>query len=299
MLIAPPYIKRGDFVAITAPASKLDLKSIETSLEILQNDWGLKVLIGSTVGKSFNGFSDTDNNRKNELQDYLDDPSIKLIFSARGGYGCSKIIDNLDFNKFKNWPKWVCGFSDLTALLLEINSLGFQAIHGVMAKTMTFDPDSNLSLKKLLFGEKMSYKFRYTPSNVQGIGIGEAIGGNLALLVHSIGSKSDISYDGKILFLEDISEYYYNLDRMMLQLKRAGKLDKLEGLVVGDFSDCKENDVPFGKNYEEIILEHISGFSFPVAFNFAFGHENKNLAIRMGETIKLEVNKKFVSLKSI
>ena len=299
MLVPPPYIKRGDLVAITAPASKLDVKSLEISLEILQNDWGLKVLVGSTVGKSFNGFSDTDINRKNELQDFLDDPSIKLIFSARGGYGCSKIIDSLNFDKFKNIPKWVCGFSDLTALLLEINSLGFQAIHGVMAKTMTFDSDSNLSLKKLLFGEKTNYKFKYSQLNILGKGIGEAVGGNLALLVHSIGSQSDISYDGKILFLEDISEYYYNLDRMMLQLKRAEKFKKLQGLVIGDFSDCKENDIPFGKNHEEIILEHISEFSFPVAFNFAFGHEKKNLAIRMGETLKIDVNKQFVSLKSI
>ena len=299
MLIAPPYIKKGDLVAITAPASKLELESLEISLDVLQNDWGLKAWVGTTVGKSYNGFSDTDINRKNELQDFLDDPSIKLILSARGGYGCSKIIDSLNFDKFKNNPKWVCGFSDLTALLLEINSLGFQAIHGVMAKTMNFDPNSNLSLKKLLFGEKINYKFKASPSNILGNGKGEAVGGNLALLVHSIGSPSDISYDGKILFLEDISEYYYNLDRMMLQLRRAGKLNKLEGLVVGDFSDCKENDIPFGKNYKEIISEHVSEFNYPIAFDFSFGHEKINLAVRMGETIKLDVNKKFVSLKSI
>lgn len=298
MLTAPPYLKKGDKIAITAPASKLDLESIKIGVEILQS-WGLKVVIGKTVGRKFHDFSDTLENRTSEFQTFLNDSSIKLILSARGGYGCSKIIDYLNFDKFKSTPKWICGFSDLTAMLLHLNGLGFQVLHGVMAKTMTFHQASNESLRAALFGEKYLYAFEPSSSNILGEGQGEAIGGNLALLVHSIGSKSDINYDGKILFLEDISEYYYNLDRMLVQLKRAGKLQYLAGLVVGDFSDCKDNDEPFGKKIEEIILEHTADSYYPVAFGFGFGHESKNLAIRMGEELNLDVKSSGSIIKSI
>ena len=298
MLKAPPYLKKGDKIAITAPASKLEISSIEIGLEILEK-WGLEVNVGKTIGASFNNFSATDENRTKEFQKYLDDPKIKLILSARGGYGCSKIIDNLNFEKFLKNPKWVCGFSDLTAMILQINHLGFQSIHGVMAKTMVSDDESNESLRKALFGENIDYSFDSSLKNKLGVVEGEAVGGNLAILAHSIGSNSDISYDGKILFVEDISEYYYNLDRMFVQLKRAGKLEKLAGLIVGDFSDCKDNDEPFGKNIEEIILEHTAGKNYPVAFDFGFGHESKNLAIRMGETLKLEVKENLCSIQSV
>jgi muramoyltetrapeptide carboxypeptidase len=297
MLTAPPYLKKGDKIAITAPASKLARESIEIGIQILQS-WGLEVIIGHTVGSKFHDFSDTLENRTSEFQGFLDDSTIKLILSARGGYGSSKIIDDLNFDKFKVSPKWICGFSDLTAMLLHVNSLGFQSLHGVMAKTMTYHQASNESLRAALFGEMYLYAFDPSPSNKLGEGQGEAIGGNLALMVHSIGSKSDINYDGKILFLEDISEYYYNLDRMLVQLKRAGKLQYLAGLVVGDFSDCKDNDEPFGKKIEEIILEHTSDSYYPVAFGFGFGHENKNLAIRMGEELYLDVKSSGSIIKS-
>lgn len=298
MLSAPPYLKKGDKIAITAPASKLDRKTIEIGVEILRN-WGLDVLIGKTVGSEFHGFADTLENRTKEFQSFLDDSSIKLILSARGGYGCSKIIDSLNFDKFKTSPKWICGFSDLTAMLLHVNSLGFQALHGVMAKTMTYDHASNESLRVALFGEKYAYSFESVSHNRFGGGRGQAVGGNLALLVHSVGSKSDVCYDGKILFLEDISEYYYNLDRMLVQLKRAGKLQNLEGLVIGDFSDCKDNEEPFGKIIEEIVLEHTERTQYPIAFGFGFGHENKNMAIRMGEELHLEVKLSGSIIKSV
>lgn len=298
MLTAPPYLKKGDKIAITAPASKLARESIEIGLEILQS-WGLEVIIGHTVGRKFHDFSDTLENRTAEFQSFLDDSTIKLILSARGGYGCSKIIDYLNFDKFKASPKWICGFSDLTAMLLHVNGLGFQALHGVMAKTMAYHQASNESLRAALFGEKYLYAFEPSPFNKLGEGQGEAIGGNLALMAHSIGSKSDINYDGKILFLEDISEYYYNLDRMLVQLKRAGKLQYLAGLVAGDFSDCKDNDEPFGKKIQEIILEHTADSYYPVAFGFGFGHESKNLAIRMGEELYLDVKSSGSIIKSI
>jgi len=290
-MICPPHLKIGDRVALTAPASKLEIKSVEIAVEILSNSWGLEVVVGDTIGKSFFEFAATDEERLNELQRFLDDPSIRLILAARGGYGCSKIIDKLNFDKFYDQPKWLCGFSDLTALLLHLNSLGFQAVHGVMAKTMIYDQASNETLHKILFGQTQKYSLPPHDLNKTGTAVGQAIGGNLCLLAHSIGSKSDISYDGKILFLEDISEYYYNLDRMLLQLKRARKLDNLAGLVIGDFSDCKENDLPFGKDIYQIVLDHVSPFNYPLAFNFKFGHEHENYAVSMGAELKLEVTK--------
>jgi muramoyltetrapeptide carboxypeptidase len=298
MLQAPPYLKPGDKVAITAPASKLEANAVQIAVNILKERWGLQVVVGETIGASYHDFAGSDAQRASELQRFLDDDSVNLILAARGGYGVSKILDSLSFEHFS--PKWICGFSDLTALLLHINSLGFQAIHGVMAKTMAFNEPSNESLKNLLFGGKVDYVFTHNSEYfIEGKAEGEAIGGNLCLLANSVGSKSDISYDGKILFLEDISEYLYSIDRMLVQLGRAGKLAKLAGLVVGDFSDCKENDEPFGKNFQEIILEHVSKYSYPVAFGFEFGHENRNFAIRMGETLSLEVNKLESKLKSI
>jgi muramoyltetrapeptide carboxypeptidase len=289
MLASPPFLNRGDLVAITAPAGKLNRASIQTAIEILEGSWGLRVLVGSTVGASYHGFADTDLHRTLELQGFLNNPDVKLILAARGGYGCSKIIDLLDFEKFKGQPKWLCGFSDLTALLCHVQSLGFQAIHGPMAKTMALDEASNESLRKLLFGEAIHYSFTSSLPCRSGTTTAEAVGGNLCLLVHTIGTPSDLSYENKILFLEDVGEYLYDLDRMMVQLKRAKKLANLAGLVIGDFSDIKENDEPFGKAIHEIIVEHIQDYSFPYIFDFPFGHEKTNFAIPMGGLLHLEV----------
>ncbi|MFN8431289.1 MAG: LD-carboxypeptidase [Spirosomataceae bacterium] len=299
MLKSPPFLNVGDRIAITAPASKIERDAIDIAIEILHS-WGLKVEVGNTVGSKYFGFSDTSEKRAAEFQKYLDNPEIKLILSARGGYGCSKFADNLDFTKFLNNPKWIVGFSDITVLLMKIQSLGYQSIHGAMAKTMVYDHASNESLRNVLFGGKINYEFEINDFNRVGTTQGQAIGGNLALLAHNIGSVSDFSFDHKILFLEDIGEQFYNLDRMMLQLGRAGKLKNLSGLVLGDFSESKDNaDDPFGKTIEEIIMEHVGSYHYPVAFEFPFGHENKNLAIRMGEMIKLDVNQLSVFIKSI
>lgn len=298
MLKAPPFLQVGDKIAITAPASKLERHTIQIALEILQN-WGLNVEVGATVGSGYFTFSDTTENRATEYQKYLDSPEIKLILSARGGYGCSKFIDSLDFSKFLQNPKWIVGFSDITALLMKVQSFDYQAIHGVMAKTMVYDHLSNESLKNVLFGGKINYDFEKREFNRSGKANGEAIGGNLALLAHNVGSASDFTFGGKILFLEDIGEQYYNLDRMLLQLGRAGKLENLSGIVLGDFSDSKDNsDDPFGKTIEEIVMEHVSKYKYPVAFGFPFGHENRNLAIRMGEMLQLDVNQTNVNIKS-
>lgn len=290
-----PFLKPGDKVAITASASKVNLEDTIQGIEILKS-WGLEPILGSTVGNAFHNFSDTRENRLAEMQTFLDNPQIKCIIAARGGYGVSDLLDLLDFTEFKKSPKWLVGFSDLTAIILHLNKLSFPAIHGPMVKTFSFDEKSNDFLKSLLFGLEVNYSWNSLFKNKTGNSEGIAVGGNLALLVHCICTKSDISYDNKILFIEDIGEKMYNIDRMMVQLKRAGKLKNLVGLVVGDFSDIGENDIPFGKTIQEIVLDHCQNYHFPIAFNFPFGHEKINFPIMMGERYKLEVGKNQVDL---
>lgn len=292
-----PFLKLGDKVAITAPASQVKGEDVLKGVQILEK-WGLRVVVGSTVGNSFFNFSDTLENRRAELQDFIDDGSIKCIFSARGGYGVSDLINTLDFEKFRRNPKWIIGFSDLTALLLHINHLGYDAVHGPMAKTLIFDELSTENLRRILFGENTHYYWNPNPLNKTGVTQGEAVGGNLVLLAHSIGSQSDVSYADKILFIEDIGEKMYSIDRLMVQLKRAGKLKNLAGLVVGDFSDISENSVPFGSTVSEIVLNHTADYHYPVAFGFQFGHEDVNLPIVMGARYHLDVKPVGVTLKS-
>lgn len=292
------YLKPGDRIAITAPASRVAVDDVLEGIEILKS-WGLEVIVGNTVGSYFHNFSDTYQNRLNELQGFLDDTSIKCIIAARGGYGVSDLLDSLDFTAFSENPKCIIGFSDLTALLLHLNKLGFEGIHGPMAKTLKCDILSREELKNLLWGGNTHYSWGAKSQNKIGNADGISVGGNLVLLSHCIGSSSDISYDGKILFIEDIGEKMYSIDRLMVQLKRAGKLANLAGLVVGDFSDIGENTIPFGSTVEEIVLNHTSAYDYPVAFGFQFGHEDVNLPIVMGRNYKLSVSFEEVTLKSM
>lgn len=297
-LIAPPYLKKGDTVAIIAMASKLDRKSIEAAVEAIEN-WGLNVIIGESVGASNFDFAGTDEVRLQDFQEMLDDKNVRAIFSARGGYGSSRIIDQANYAKFMSHPKWIIGFSDITAVHGKIQNFGFQTIHGPMPKTLFWDAKSDEYLKDTLFGKEIKYSCKVNKKNRVGEGQGQIIGGNLALLAHNIGSSSDLDFAGKILFIEDIGEYLYNIDRMMVQLKRAGKLSNLAGLIVGRFSDVKENDEPFGKTVYEIIAEHVSGEGYPVAYDFPIGHTNENWAVRCGEVLRFSVKNIVVKLQSI
>jgi muramoyltetrapeptide carboxypeptidase len=297
-LITPTYLQAGDTVGIVAMASKLERDSIHAAVEKL-TAWGLNVIIGDSVGASDFTFSGTDGVRLQDFQAMLDNPEVRAVFSARGGYGSSRIIDAVDFTGFQHSPKWVVGFSDITAIHGKIQNIGYQSIHGPMPKTMLWDAASDDSLRKVLFGERIDYKFPVDTLNRMGETTGRLIGGNLALLVHNIGSASEVSFDGKILFIEDVGEYLYNIDRMMVQLVRAGKLSNLAGLLVGQFSDVKENDEPFGKTAYEIIAEHTSGHSYPIAFDVPIGHTNENFAVRCGEMMSLQVAEKNVELQSI
>lgn len=288
-LIQPSYLKKGDKIGIVACARKISREEMAPAIEILKS-WGLEVVFGKNVFNAYNQFSGTDGERAEDLQTMLDDASVKAIISARGGYGTMRIIDKIDFEKFKRSPKWLVGYSDITVLHSHIHTLGIETVHATMPINFHKDAEALETLRKALFGEKIDYEITAHSLNRKGIAEGEFIGGNLSLLYALTGSVSDIDTTGKILFIEDLDEYLYHIDRMMLNLKRAGKLSGLVGLVVGGMTDMKDNAIPFGKTAEEIILDAVKEYNYPVCFNFPAGHVDKNLALYLGKKAKLEIS---------
>ena len=295
----PNSIQKGDTVGLIALACKVNFEILKPAIAWMENVWGLKIILGESLTSEYHQFAGTDTIRANDFQTMLDNPEIKAVFSARGGYGSSRLLDSIDFTAFQKQPKWVIGFSDITAVHCHIHTLNIESLHATMPKIFLQEggEESLESLKKILFGEETNYKIEPHKLNRLGVGEGQIIGGNLAILIHVIGSKSDINYDGKILFLEDINEYLYNIDRMMIQLKRSGKLQNLAGLIVGSFSDCQDNQVPFGKTAYEIIEEAVADYDFPVCYGFPVGHEVDNWAIPCGRRLSLSVEEYGVSLK--
>lgn len=286
----PDFLTIGDTVGIVAMAGKVNPIAIEPAITILQN-WGLKVIVGESVSAAYHQFAGTDEIRLRDFQQMLDNSSVKAIFSARGGYGSSRILDEVDFSLFLQKPKWVIGFSDITAVHCHLHNLGVMSVHGVMPKS--FDQaggeEALETLRKVLFGEAIAYQIPPHEFNRIGTTAGQVVGGNLCLLAHLIGSKSAINTEGKILFLEDVGEKLYNLDRMMLQLRRAGKLEKLAGLIVGQFSELTDYETPFGKTAWEIVAEHTDVYHYPVCYNFPVGHTPDNRAMICGAMGRLEV----------
>jgi muramoyltetrapeptide carboxypeptidase len=289
-MIAPPYLKKGDKIAITCPAKSLP-GDITSAIRLLES-WGLEVVLGDTVSASYHQFAGTDELRTQDMQRFLDDNTIKAIIAARGGYGTIRIIDQLDFSNFNKNPKWLVGFSDITVLHSHIHACcQIQTIHGQMPLNVPDGTKPSLeSLRKALFGESLTYPYVSKTTGRDGKATGILIGGNLTLLVMMSGSISEMDFDDKILFIEDIGEYLYSVDRMMWQLKRAGKLSKLKGLIVGDFTDMKDNPTPFGETIPEIIMNHVKEYDYPVCFNFPAGHIADNFALKMGSHIELNVH---------
>ena len=287
----PNPLKKGDSVGLLALACKVDFEALKPAIDLMENVWGLKVILGESLTSEYHQFAGNDAVRANDFQLMLDNFEIKAIFSARGGYGSSRLLDNIDFSAFQKSPKWVIGFSDITAVHCHIHTLNIESLHATMPKLFLQEggEESLESLRKILFGQPLSYKISPFEMNHVGKVEGQLIGGNLAMLTHLIGSKSDINYDNKILFLEDVNEYLYNIDRMMIQLKRSGKLQNLAGLIVGSFSDCQDNQVPFGKTANEIIQEAVAEYNFPVCYNFPVGHEPQNWAMPCGREVILKV----------
>jgi len=286
-----PYLKKGDKIAITCPAKKLP-KPMDDATALLKS-WGLEVVIGDTVNASYHQFAGDDGLRAKDLQGFIDDDSIKAIIAARGGYGTVRIIDKIDFSRFAVNPKWVVGFSDITVLHAHLfANYQAQTIHGQMPVNI---PDASKysldTLRKALFGEEVSYQFNSHDLNRSGEAIGVVVGGNLSLLISILGSVSDYSYDGKILFIEDVGEYMYSIDRMIRALDRAGKLKNLAGLIVGGFTDLKDNDIPFGQTVPEIIMDVVKDYDYPVCFDFPAGHIPDNQSLILGRSLTLKVDK--------
>lgn len=303
MIKFPPYLKKGDTIAITCPAGYMEAQKINTCVKTLQ-EWGFQVMIGKTVGsKSDNYFSGTDEERRDEFQALLDEPSIKAILCGRGGYGVTRIIDQLEFKTFKKNPKWIIGFSDITVLHAHLLTKSNTAsLHAPMANAFN-DGGAKLpyvqSLQKALKGTKAAYSCAAHSMNQPGKASGILMGGNLALIAHLVGSKMMYKTKGAILFLEDVGEYAYNIDRMFIQLKRAGVFNQLNGLVLGGFTDRKDTTRPFGKTVEEIIQEHIGGFDYPICFGFPVSHDTENYALKIGASFELSVSSKIVRLKEL
>ena len=286
-MITPPYLQKGDTIAIVATARKNIDDNLKPAIEWLKN-WGLNVKIGSTIGLDQNQLAGTDEQRAADFQAQMDNPNIKAIWCVRGGYGTVRMIDLLDFSKFKQNPKWVIGFSDVTVLHNHLNTMGFKSIHAIMPVSAKASEQAKETLRKALFGEKLDYEIDTHNLNRFGTASGEIVGGNLSILYSLLGSKSAINCDNKILFIEDLDEYLYHIDRMMMNLKRCGCLEKLKGIIVGGMVKMKDNDIPWGKNELEIIQDVTKNLNIPVIYNFPAGHIQDNRALILGAKITME-----------
>ena len=289
-MISPPPLKPGSKVAIVAPARKVTALEMQPAIELLQS-WGLEGVKGMYLFGEEDQYSGSDQQRWADFQMVLDDASIDAVIFARGGYGFVRIIDKLDFTKFMRHPKWLIGFSDVTVLHNHVNrNLKVETIHAPMAINIPNTPKAVLeNLHQLLTGNKVSYQYPAHFFNRRGKASGELVGGNLSLIHTLAGTPSDLLTKGKILFLEDLDEYLYHIDRMMMNLKRSGKLQGLKALVIGGMTDMKDNAIPFGKSAEEIILDAVKEYDYPVAFGISSGHIEHNEPLVMGRKMKLVV----------
>ena len=291
-ILTPPYLRHGDKIGLISTARKISKEELQVAIEHIES-WGLKIKFGKNLFNSYHQFSANDNKRTKDLQTMLDDDNIKAIICARGGYGTVRLIDKINFSKFQKNPKWIVGFSDVTVLHSHIHNLKIASLHSTMPVNFSNNNLASIkSLKDALFGKSINIKAKHHPLNRFGESIGQVVGGNLSILYSLIGSPSDINTDGKILFLEDIDEYLYHIDRMMISLKRSGKLSNLKGLIIGGMTKMNDNNISFGKDAESIIFDTVSEFNYPMCFEFPAGHIKNNRSIKLGLRAKLKVDKK-------
>lgn len=298
IMTQPPYLKRGDKIALLSTARKIGLKELELCIKTLQ-EWGLEVVLGNSIGAEDNQFAGNDKVRSADFQKMLDDDSIKAILCARGGYGSIRIIDQINWTSFQKKPKWIAGFSDITILHAHLwNNFKIASLHTLMPSVWNdATAESIESLRKGLIGEVLSYDFPTHSLNRNGDISGVLVGGNASILFALKGSVSDLDTSGKILFLEDLDEYLYHMDRMFISLKRAGKFKGLKALLIGGMTEMKDNEIPFGKSIEEIIYECVSEYDYPLYFNFPSGHISNNLAVRLGCEAELKATENRISFK--
>ncbi len=288
-MITPEFLQKGDTVGILATARKIDLEPLKPAIKLLES-WGLHVVIGRTIGKEDHQLAGPDWLRATDFQEMIDNPKIKAVWAAKGGYGTVRFVDRIDYTQFKKKPKWVIGFSDMTVLHSHINNMGIETLHALMAfNVKTATPEAIETFRKALFGEKLAYHIPTHPYNRSGKASGEIVGGNLSVLYSILGSKSEVDYKGKILFIEDLDEYLYHIDRMMMNLKRNGYFDNIKAVVIGGMTEMNDNEVPWGKDALQIIQDIFKDYKFPVIYNFPAGHIKDNRALILGKTVSVEV----------
>jgi len=292
-VITPPYLSKDDKIGIIAPARCINFEEVHPSIRVFKK-WGLEAELGTNIFRKFNQFAGKDEQRLADLQQMLDDDSIRAIICARGGYGTVRIIDQLDFTAFQQRPKWIVGYSDITVIHSHIHRhFGIETLHATMPINIISDnppDDTQDTLRNALFGKIRSYSYPVTPLSRNGEAEGVLTGGNLSIIYSLMGSVSEVDTTNKILFLEDVDEYLYHIDRMMMTLKRAGKLSQLKGLIVGSMSRMNDNAIPYGKTANEIIAEAVAEYSYPVCFDFPAGHGETNLALILGRKVKLKID---------
>ena len=296
-MIIPPFLKAGDTVALVCTARKFFPEDAKPAIELLES-WGLKAKLGNTIGLDNYQLGGTDTERTADFQAQLDDENVKAIWCARGGYGTVRIIDSLDFTTFKKQPKWIMGFSDVTVLHSQLNLERVASLHAIMPFTVPNAPEEvKETLRKAFFGETISYTIPSKSYDIKGIASGELVGGNISILYSLLGSKSAIDTKDKILFIEDLDEYLYHIDRMLHNLKRNGYFEHVKGIIVGSMTDMHDNEIPFGQNEVQIITEIAKDFSIPIAFQFPAGHQSDNRTLILGKQVDFEVNEKEVKLQ--
>ena len=285
-----PALKKEDTIAIVAPAKSIEKEYIDFAVDFFEQQ-GYEVVVGKNCLNQHHYFAGTDEERLSDFQEVLDNPEIKAIICARGGYGCVRIVDEIQWASLLNHPKWIVGFSDVAVFHQRINILGLPSIHGTMP--LNFNENSNEALTTLLQhleGNHQEISIPSHPMNIQGTTEGTLIGGNLSILYSLLGTDDEVNFQDTILFIEDLAEQLYHLDRMLFAFKKAGVLGQIKGLIVGGMTDMKDTAIPFGKSLEEIIIEHIKPYNIPLVFDFPAGHIDDNRALVFGKKIKLEVS---------
>lgn len=289
-MIYPEYLKKGDTIALIAPAKAIEKAFIDDAIELWKN-MGYNPIVGKHCLDRSHYFSGTVDQRSEDLQWAIDHPEVKAIICARGGYGCIQTIENVNWNKLKNNPKWLIGFSDVTVYHFLLSKLQIASVHATMPLNYKNNSKESIErLDELLLGKSQKYSWE-TRSGNEGKENGELIGGNLAVISDLIGTKLQPEMKGKILFLEEVGEYHYTIDRMFYQLRYAGILEEIAGLIIGSFSNVGDSSPPFGDNVENIIKKHCEGLKIPVAFNFPVGHQDDNRPLKCGGYFSFEVEK--------
>lgn len=295
----PQSLKKGDAVAIVAPAKAIEKEAIDNATIFLE-DLGFKVKLGKHCLGNHNYFSGTDAERISDFQEAIDDEEVKAIICARGGYGCVRIVDRINWVSFLDQPKWIVGFSDVTVFHQRLTNLGVASLHATMPLNFKDNTTEALdSMIQALRGDKFSYSWSSTKSNKTGMAEGEIVGGNLAVLCGLVGTTDMPDYCDKILFLEEVGEHLYALDRMFYQLEKTGIFDQIRGLILGGFTNIKDTEVPFGKTLEEILLAHFQYRNIPIAFNFPAGHIDDNNALKLGKNTLFTVSEELSSLDEL